>query len=52
MKGSTDTVNFKSKPTAMSLFGHAPIYVSGTVTGTSEAEEMLVAKRCNKVFSI
>lgn len=51
MKGSTDPANFKLKATAMSLFRHASIYVSGTVTGTSEAE-MLGAKRCNTMFSV
>lgn len=51
MKGSTDPANFKLKATAVSLFRHASIYVSGTVTGTSEAE-MLGAKRCNTMFSV
>lgn len=52
MKGFTDTVNFKSKSTAMSLFRHTTVYVSGMVTGTSEAEEILVANWCNKMFRI
>lgn len=52
MKGFTNTVNFKPKPTVMSLFRHTSVYVSGMVTDTSEVEKMLLAHWYNMMFRV